>query len=140
MSPTNDLLQYWEEDPATDMILLYVESFGNPRRFARIARRVSRRKPIIAVKAGRSHRDGGRPARTRQRSRPAMWRWTRCFIRPASFAPNHSTNCSNLAAGLSNQPLPPGRRVGIVTNAGGPAILCTDACEAGALLSQSCPI
>ena len=50
----NDLLQYWEEDPATHVILLYLESFGNPRRFARIARRVSRCKPIVAVKAGRS--------------------------------------------------------------------------------------
>jgi hypothetical protein len=51
---TNDLLHYWEEGPATDVILLYAESFGNPRRFARIARRVSHRKPIVAVKAGRT--------------------------------------------------------------------------------------
>src|SRR5687767_2542413 len=50
----NDLLQYWEHDPETDVILLYLESFGNPRKFARIARRVSRKKPIIAVKSGRS--------------------------------------------------------------------------------------
>jgi succinyl-CoA synthetase alpha subunit/GNAT superfamily N-acetyltransferase len=50
----NDLLQYWEQDPRTDVILLYLESFGNPRRFGEIARRVSRRKPIIAVKGGRS--------------------------------------------------------------------------------------
>src|SRR3970282_1676136 len=51
---TNDLLQYWEDDPSTDIILLYLESFGNPRRFARIARRVARRKPIVAIKSGRS--------------------------------------------------------------------------------------
>jgi succinyl-CoA synthetase alpha subunit/GNAT superfamily N-acetyltransferase len=50
----NDLLQYWEDDPATGVVLLYLESFGNPRKFARIARRVSRRKPIVAVKSGRS--------------------------------------------------------------------------------------
>jgi acyl-CoA synthetase (NDP forming) len=50
----NDLLQYWEEDEHTAVILLYLESFGNPRRFARIARRVSRSKPIVAVKAGRT--------------------------------------------------------------------------------------
>src|SRR5262245_62353245 len=50
----NDLLQYWEADPDTDVILLYLESFGNPRRFARIARRVSRRKPIVCVKGGRT--------------------------------------------------------------------------------------
>lgn len=58
---TNDLLQYWEEDPATNVILLYVESFGNPLRFARIAQRVSHRKPIVAVKAGRT-RSGRRAA------------------------------------------------------------------------------
>ena len=58
---SNDLLEYWEEDNATRVILLYLESFGNPRRFARIARRVSRRKPIIAVKAGRT-RAGRRAA------------------------------------------------------------------------------
>jgi acyl-CoA synthetase (NDP forming) len=50
----NDLLQYWEEDPSTDLILLYLESFGNPRKFARLARRVARRKPIVAIKSGRS--------------------------------------------------------------------------------------
>jgi acyl-CoA synthetase (NDP forming) len=50
----NDLLQYWEEDPQTGVILLYLESFGNPRRFARIAKRVAHRKPIVAVKAGRT--------------------------------------------------------------------------------------
>jgi acyl-CoA synthetase (NDP forming) len=50
----NDLLQYWEEDPTTDLIILYLESFGNPRKFARIARRIARRKPILAVKSGRT--------------------------------------------------------------------------------------
>ncbi|HET7482740.1 MAG TPA: GNAT family N-acetyltransferase, partial [Actinomycetota bacterium] len=50
----NDLLQYWEQDDGTDVILLYLESFGNPRKFARIARRVSKNKPIVAVKSGRS--------------------------------------------------------------------------------------
>src|SRR5262249_14166681 len=51
----NDLLQYWHTDPRTDVILLYLESFGNPRKFSRIARRVARTKPIVAVKSGRSH-------------------------------------------------------------------------------------
>src|SRR5204863_4410804 len=51
---SNDLLQYWEGDPATSVILLYLESFGNPRRFARLARRIGRNKPIVAVKAGRT--------------------------------------------------------------------------------------
>ena len=52
---SNDLLQWWEQDDGTDVIALYLESFGNPRRFSRIARRVGRNKPIVAVKAGRSH-------------------------------------------------------------------------------------
>ncbi len=50
----NDLLEYWEEDSATAVVLLYLEAFGNPRRFARIARRISRSKPILAVKSGRA--------------------------------------------------------------------------------------
>ena len=50
----NDLVAYWKEDPRTDVMLLYLESFGNPRRFARLAREVGRRKPIVAVKSGRS--------------------------------------------------------------------------------------
>ena len=57
----NDLLEYWEEDPTTKVVLFYLESFGNPRRFARIARRVGRRKPIVVVKAGRTQA-GGRAA------------------------------------------------------------------------------
>jgi acyl-CoA synthetase (NDP forming) len=58
----NDLIEYWGDDPATRVIALYLESFGNPRRFAQIARRVARQKPIIAVKSGRSAggRTGGR--------------------------------------------------------------------------------
>ena len=80
----NDLLQYWEEDPDTDVILLYLESFGNPRKFARLARRVSRQKPIVAVKSGRTH---GRQHAARRRT-PPRWRAptsrsTRCSARPA---------------------------------------------------------
>src|SRR6185312_16237271 len=50
----NDFIQYWESDPGTSLIMLYLESFGNARKFARIARRVSRSKPILAVKGGRT--------------------------------------------------------------------------------------
>ena len=50
----NDLLQYWEEDDATEVVLLYLESIGNPRKFSRIARRVGRSKPVVAVKSGRT--------------------------------------------------------------------------------------
>lgn len=130
----NDLLQYWEEDPATDVILLYLESFGNPRRFARIARRVSRRKPIVAVKAGRTP-SGRRAAGSHTAALAASDTAVEAlFHQTGVIRAETLEELFALAAGLSAQPLPPGRRVGLVTNAGGPAILCTDACEAAGLL------
>jgi len=131
---TNDLLQYWEEDPLTDVILLYLESFGNPRRFARIARRVSRRKPIIAVKAGRStsgRRAAGSHTAALAASDVAV---DALFHQTGVIRAETLEQMLALASGLAAQPLPPGRRIGIVTNAGGPAILCADACEAGGLV------
>ncbi len=130
----NDLLQYWEEDSASDVILLYVESFGNPRRFARIARRIARKKPIVAVKAGRS-----------QSGRRGAGSHTAALAAPetAVDALFHQTGVIRattleemfaLATALSNQPLPPGRRVAVLTNAGGPGILCADACESSCLI------
>ncbi|MDF0676020.1 MAG: GNAT family N-acetyltransferase [Nitrospira sp.] len=131
---TNDLLQYWEEDPATDVILLYVESFGNPRRFARIARRVSHRKPIVAVKAGRTQ-SGSRAASSHTAALAASDVAVEALFRQAGVIRAETLDdMLVLATGLVAQPLPPGRRVGIVTNAGGPAILCADACEAGTLV------
>ena len=131
---TNDLLQYWEEDPATHVILVYVESLGNPRRFARIARRVSRCKPIVAVKAGRTQ-SGRRAASSHTAALAASDVAVDALFHQAGIIRAESLNdMLALAAGLSTQPLPLGRRVGIITNAGGPAILCTDACEAGALV------
>ena len=130
----NDLLQYWEEDPATDVILLYLESFGNPRRFARIARRVSRRKPIVAVKAGRTQ-SGRRAAGSHTAALAASDVAVEALFRQTGvIRADTLEEMFTLATGLATQPLPPGRRVGIITNAGGPAILCTDACEAGGLL------
>jgi acyl-CoA synthetase (NDP forming) len=131
---TNDLLQYWEEDPATGVILVYVESFGNPRRFARIARRVSRRKPIVAVKAGRTQagrRAAGSHTAALAASDVAV---DALFHQTGVIRAETLEEMLALASGLAAQPLPSGRRVGIITNAGGPAILCTDACEAGGLV------
>ncbi|MEK6526980.1 MAG: acetate--CoA ligase family protein, partial [Nitrospirota bacterium] len=130
----NDLLQYWEEDPNTDVILLYLESFGNPRRFARIARRVSRRKPIVAVKAGRTQ-SGRRAAGSHTAALAASDVAVEALFRQTGVIRAETLEeMFALAAGLANQPLPTGRRVAIVTNAGGPAVLCTDACEAGGLV------
>jgi len=129
----NDLLQYWEEDPGTDVILLYLESFGNPRRFARIARRVSRHKPIVAIKSGRT-KAGGRAAGSHTAALAASEVAVDALFRLTGVIRAETLEeMFDLAAALGNQPLPRGRRVAIVTNAGGPAILCADACEAGGL-------
>jgi acetyl coenzyme A synthetase (ADP forming)-like protein len=129
----NDLLQYWETDPGTDVILLYLESFGNPRKFSRIARRVSRRKPIVAVKSGRSSA-GVRAAssHTAAMASPdvavdALFRQTG-VIRVDTL-----DDLFDMALLLASQPLPAGRRVAIVGNSGGPGILATDACEGAGL-------
>ena len=116
----NDLLQYWEGDPHTDMILLYLESFGNPRRFARIARRVSRSKPIVAVKSGRTtagKRAAGSHTAALAASDVAV---EALFHQTGVIRAETLEEMFDLAAVLGSQPLPPGRRVAIVTNAGGP--------------------
>src|SRR6266542_3981184 len=110
----NDLLQYWQGDEATRVILLYLESFGNPRRFARIARAVSRVKPIVAVKASQ-----GADAPV-----AALFRQTG-VIRAETLG-----EMFDLAAALDRQPLPAGRRVAILSDGGGPGILCAGACRA----------
>jgi acetyl coenzyme A synthetase (ADP forming)-like protein len=130
----NDLLQYWESDSNTQVILLYLESFGNPRRFARIARRVSRAKPIIAVKSGRTiagRRAAGSHTAALASNDVAV---DALFRQTGVIRAETLDEMFDIAATLGSQPRLRGRRVGIVTNAGGPAILCTDACEAGGLL------
>jgi acyl-CoA synthetase (NDP forming) len=130
----NDLLQYWEVDDNTSVILLYLESFGNPRRFARIARRVSRTKPIIAVKAGRTLA-GRRAAGSHTAALAANDVAVDALFRQTGVIRAETLDeMFDIAAVLDNQPLPKGRRIAIVTNAGGPGILCTDACEAGGLI------
>ena len=125
----NDLIQYWEEDPSTDVILLYLESFGNPRKFAEIARRVSRQKPIVAVKAGRSDA-GARAAASHTGAQASSDRLADAMLRDAGVIRTRTLEeLFDVATLLSNQPVPTGRAVAIVTNAGGPAILATDACE-----------
>ncbi|MBI4525668.1 MAG: GNAT family N-acetyltransferase [Deltaproteobacteria bacterium] len=133
---SNDLLQYWEEDPNTNVILLYLESFGNPRRFARIARRVSRSKPIIAMKAGKTlagTRAAGSHTAALAASEVAV---EALFHQTGIIRAETLDEMFDLAATLGSQPLPRGRRVAILTNAGGPGILCADSCEAGGLVVQ----
>jgi acyl-CoA synthetase (NDP forming) len=129
----NDLIQYWAEDPRTDVILLYLESFGNPRKFAQIARRVGRRKPIVAVKAGRSSA-GARAASSHTGARATSDALVDTLLRESGVIRTGTLEeLFDVAALISSQPIPAGRRVAIVTNAGGPAILAADALEANGL-------
>ncbi|MGB2716528.1 MAG: GNAT family N-acetyltransferase [Vicinamibacterales bacterium] len=130
----NDLMQYWAEDPQTSVILLYLESFGNPKKFSEIARRVSRSKPIVAVKSGRST-GGARAASSHTGALAASDTVVDALFRQAGvIRTNTLQELFDVAALLSHQPLPSGRRVAIVTNAGGPGILAADACEANRLV------
>ncbi|TML87413.1 MAG: GNAT family N-acetyltransferase [Actinobacteria bacterium] len=126
---TNDLLQYWERDDGTDVVLLYVESFGNPRSFSRIARRVSRRKPIVAVKSGRSA--AGTLAATSHTAALASPEAAvdALFRQTGVIRVDTLEQLFDVAHVLTHQPLPRGGRVAIVGNAGGPGILAADACE-----------
>jgi len=133
----NDLIQYWEEDPRTDVILLYLESFGNPRNFGPIARRVSRKKPIVAVKAGRS-RAGSKAASSHTGALAESDAVVEALLRQSGVIRTRTLEeLFDVASLLANQPIPSGRRVAILTNAGGPAILAADACEAQGLVLAS---
>jgi acyl-CoA synthetase (NDP forming) len=131
---SNDLLSFWEQDGRTDLVLLYLESFGNPRKFARIARRVARTKPVLAVKSGRSAA-GARATSSHTGALLAASDVTvdALFDQAGVIRTDSLGELFDVASLLANQPIPAGRRVGVVTNAGGPGIMCADACEAGGL-------
>ncbi|HEX2850418.1 MAG TPA: GNAT family N-acetyltransferase [Acidimicrobiales bacterium] len=122
----NDLIQYWEDDPRTSVILLYLESFGNPRKFSRIARRVGRAKPIVAVKSGR----------TAAALRAVAPRWVpdvgtdvaveALFRQTGVIRVETVRDMVDVAQILAHQPLPRGRRVAIVSNSGGPGVMAAD--------------
>lgn len=127
---SNDLLEWWEDEDATEAILLYVESFGNPRRFGRLARRVARRKPILALKSGTSA-SGQRAANSHTAALAGSEAAVDALFHQAGVIRADSLEeLIDTAALLSNHPRLAGRSVGILTNAGGLGILCADACEA----------
>ncbi len=129
----NDLLQYWAEDAQTEVILLYLESFGNPGKFVRLARNVARSKPIVAVKSGRTA-VGSRAASSHTAALAAPDLAVDALFRQAGVIRVDTLDeLLSTAMVLAHQPLPAGRRVAIVSNAGGPGILAADAC-AGARL------
>jgi acetyl coenzyme A synthetase (ADP forming)-like protein len=129
----NDLIQFWDEDRNTDVILLYLESFGNPRKFSRLARRVARRKPIVAVKGGRSSAGArGTSSHTAALAAPDV-AVDALFRQAGVIRVDTLEELFGVASVVLHQPLPAGRRVAIVTNGGGPGILAADACIAAGL-------
>ncbi len=130
---SNDLLEWWEEDDGTDVVLLYLESFGNPRKFGRLAARLARRKPILALKAGTTSA-GARAASSHTAALAGSDAAVAALFRQAGVLRARTLEeLVDVAALLSGQPLPEGRRVAVVTNAGGLGILCADACDAAGL-------
>ena len=132
----NDLLEYWENDPDTRVILLYLESFGNPGRFTRLAYRIGRKKPIVVVKAGRSE-SGGRAASSHTAALAAPDAAVQALVKQAGILRADTLGeMFDVARILADQPLPAGRRVAVLTNAGGPAILCADALEGSGMVVE----
>jgi acetyl coenzyme A synthetase (ADP forming)-like protein len=130
---SNDLLEYWEDDAGTDVVLLYLESFGNPRKFARVARRVSGMKPILALKSGVSAA-GARAASSHTAALAGSEAAVDALFHEAGVIRSDSLEeLLGVATLLSHEPLPQGKRVAVLTNAGGLGILCADACEAAGL-------
>jgi acetate---CoA ligase (ADP-forming) len=130
----NDLLAYWLDDSRTSVVVLYLESVGNARKFARLAPEVARRRPIVAVKSGRSA--AGRRAATSHSAALANLDVAveALFEQAGVIRTNTLMEMFDVVAMLSTQPIPAGPRVGVVTNAGGPGILLADACEAQGLV------
>ncbi len=124
----NDLVEYWENDPATKVMCMYLESFGNPRRFTEIAKRVTRKKPILIVKSGRTA-EGARAASSHTGAMAGTDVTVSAFLDQCGVLRADTIGeLFDVARALDRCPLPAGPRVAIVTNAGGPGIMATDAC------------
>ena len=129
----NDLLEYWEQDQATDVILLYLETVVDPQRFRQIAERVGRKKPIIVLKAGRTQA-GQSAAGSHTAALATNETAVEALFKQSGVIPVKTLEeFLSLATGLSGQRLPAGLRVGILTNSGGPGVLCADSCAAEGL-------
>jgi acyl-CoA synthetase (NDP forming)/GNAT superfamily N-acetyltransferase len=133
VSPS-DLLTWWESDRSTSVVLLHLEQFGNPRKFGRTARRVAARKPVIAVQAGTAE-PVGTPGRRSQRFLPADSdaAMSALFTQAGVIRTRTLQEMFDTALLLASQPVPAGRRVAVVTNAGGPGALTVGACRAAGL-------
>jgi len=122
----NDLLRMWHRDPDTKILLAYIENFGNPRNFVRVARETTKEKPVIAVKSGRSEA-GSRAAVSHTGSLGGSDLAAEAvFAQTGVLRANSIEELFDLAMAFSLQPLPRGDRVAVVSDAGGPAIMCVD--------------
>lgn len=130
----NDVVEYWEDNENVGIILLYIEWFGDPRRFARLAKRITKRKPIVAVKSGRSTA-GFRATQSHTGALVAASDVTvdALFKQCGVIRTDSLEEMFDVAALLTTQPVPMGNGVAIITNAGGAGILATDACESTGL-------
>ena len=132
----SDFLEYWEQDPDTAVLLLYLDSFGNPRRFGRIARRITTAKPIVAVKSARTAGRRAASSRTGALLAAADVTVDALFAHAGVLRAETVGEMFDVAGLLARQPLPRGDRVAVLTNAGGPGVACEDACEAAGLRVQ----
>lgn len=129
----NDLIQFWEDDPSTDVLLLYLESIGNPRKFSRVARRTSRSKPIVAMKSGRSSQGIPLGHTVRGTALPPA-AIDALFEQSGVIQVETLSALFDAATLLTFQPLPAGRRVGVTGNSDALAVLAADACAAHGLV------
>ncbi|HKW13287.1 MAG TPA: acetate--CoA ligase family protein [Candidatus Krumholzibacteria bacterium] len=125
----NDLIEYWENDPHTNIITMYIESFGNPRKFTELASRVSRKKPIVIVKSGTSAA-GARAASSHTGSLAGTEAAADALLRQVGVMRVSSIEeMIHLLQALTGTVMPKGNRLCLVTNAGGPAIMAADAAD-----------
>jgi acyl-CoA synthetase (NDP forming)/GNAT superfamily N-acetyltransferase len=125
----NDLLMWWEQDPATTLALLYLESYGNPRKFSRTARHVGARIPVLTVDAGRSEAAERAAASHTAAAATAVITRAALFRQAGIIATGDIGEMIDAAAMLASQPVPAGGRIAIVSNAGGAGVLAADACS-----------
>ncbi|MBA3524922.1 MAG: GNAT family N-acetyltransferase [Geodermatophilaceae bacterium] len=136
----NDLLQFWATDPATEVVLLHLESFGNPRKFARLARRLARDKPVVAVKSGR-HLGVGTVAALAAHSVELPDQSVQALFESAGVIRVETVaQMFDVATLLAHQPLPTGPRVAVVGNSSALALLVADACAARGLEMAGPPV
>jgi acyl-CoA synthetase (NDP forming)/GNAT superfamily N-acetyltransferase len=134
----NDLIQYWQEDPGTEVLLVYLESVGNPRKFARLARRTSRTKPIVAAKSG--HLSQGIPSGHAVRTTKLPPAAVEALFRQSGIVQVDTLGeMFDVATVLTQQPRPTGPRVALISNSDALAVLGRDACVLRGLVPIQAP-